>query len=269
MRRTTLLTGTALFSMVVTGLLVAPSAGAWIWHPDQASSRTRIRTTLADPVSRQEALEDLHRSRQRGRKHPATPTGTRAPTRTGVPVPTRTRTGVPVPTRTRTARPTAVRPTTTADPTRTASPTATATRGTSTPTAGLGAVEQEVLDLTNAQRASHGCSALAVDTRLMTAARAHAADMVARDYFSHTSPDGSGPTERGNAAGYTGGVGENIAVGYPSAQAVMDGWMNSEGHRANILNCSYEVIGIGHDPGTVKSDWGPGAWVQDFGLTAQ
>jgi Cysteine-rich secretory protein family len=59
--------------------------------------------------------------------------------------------------------------------------------------------------------------------------------------------------------------GENIAAGYDSAQKVVAAWMNSEGHRQNILNCRFTSIGIGYDPGRVRSDWGPGSWVQDFG----
>jgi uncharacterized protein YkwD len=58
---------------------------------------------------------------------------------------------------------------------------------------------------------------------------------------------------------------ENIAVGYRSAAAVVDGWMNSEGHRRNILDCAYTMIGIGYDGGQVKPEWGNGSWVQDFG----
>jgi uncharacterized protein YkwD len=67
-------------------------------------------------------------------------------------------------------------------------------------------------------------------------------------------------------AGWRGnGWGENIAAGYDSAQRVFNAWMNSDGHRANILNCRFTKIGIGFDPGQVKSQWGPGSWVQDFG----
>jgi len=78
--------------------------------------------------------------------------------------------------------------------------------------------------------------------------------------------DGQGPADRMAAAGYRGsGWGENIAACYDSAQKVVAAWMNSEGHRQNILNCRFTSIGIGYDPGRVRSDWGPGSWVQDFG----
>lgn len=120
--------------------------------------------------------------------------------------------------------------------------------------------EAEVLSIVNDRRAENGCGALERDSRLDTAARLHAEDMAVNDYFDHTSQDGRTPTDRAHDQGYEGGVGENIAYGYPDAEAVMEGWMNSEGHRANILNCDYDVIGIGaHDrDGTVY-------WVQMFG----
>jgi uncharacterized protein YkwD len=120
--------------------------------------------------------------------------------------------------------------------------------------------EADVFDLVNDQRADNGCGALERDSRLDAAALLHAEDMAVNDYFSHTSQDGRSPTDRANAQGYDGGVGENIAYGYPDAEAVMEGWMDSEGHRANILNCGYSVIGVGaaDRDGTIY-------WVQAFG----
>ena len=127
--------------------------------------------------------------------------------------------------------------------------------------------EQGVLTLTNAHREENGCGPLKIDTRLIKAARGHAADMVERTFFDHVNPDGKSPSDRAQAAGFPSGVGENIAVGYTDAEAVMNGWMNSSGHRANILNCDYTVIGIGYAAGTVLPEYGPGAWVQVFGRT--
>lgn len=115
--------------------------------------------------------------------------------------------------------------------------------------------------LTNQQRAQHGCSALRVDTHLRTAAREHSRDMQVRHYFEHNSPDGRTPWDRIEAAGYSRPGAENIAMGYPTAQAVVDGWMNSPGHRANILNCSLKAVGIG-----VEYGWGGPWWTQDFGF---
>lgn len=96
---------------------------------------------------------------------------------------------------------------------------------------------------------------------LTTAASRHSADMVARDYFSHTSPDGTDPGARITAAGYRWSTyGENIAKGQQTAAAVMDSWMNSSGHRANILNCAFKEIGVGKE----DSSGGP-VWTQVFG----
>ncbi|GAA2123206.1 CAP domain-containing protein [Glycomyces algeriensis] len=120
--------------------------------------------------------------------------------------------------------------------------------------------EAAVADLVDAERAEAGCGSLERDSRLDNAARLHAEDMAANDYFDHTSQDGRGPTERAAEQGYEGGVGENIAAGYPDAAAVMEGWMNSEGHRANILNCDYSVLGIG-----IADRDGTLYWVQNFG----
>jgi uncharacterized protein YkwD len=85
--------------------------------------------------------------------------------------------------------------------------------------------------------------------------------MAARDFFDHTNPDGDGPGERVTASGYRWSTyGENIAKGQQTPEAVMTSWMNSPGHRANILNCAFEEIGVGiHDGG------GGPYWTQNFG----
>ncbi len=124
--------------------------------------------------------------------------------------------------------------------------------------------EEALLAAVNGERADAGCGALEGDTTLDAAARLHAEDMAEQDYFSHTSLDGRSPTDRAAEQGYSGGVGENIAAGYPDVAAVMEGWMNSEGHRANILNCDYDVIGLGVADGVEGSTYSK-YWVQDFG----
>lgn len=121
---------------------------------------------------------------------------------------------------------------------------------------------QAVIDATNAQRSNNDCSELSNDDSLTNAGMAHAKDMADHDYFSHTSQDGRSPTDRAAEHGYQGGVAENIAYGQPSAEAVVDAWMDSEGHRANILNCDYSVIGVG----AVSNDAGTIYWVQKFGF---
>ena len=99
---------------------------------------------------------------------------------------------------------------------------------------------------------------------LLRVARAHSADMAARGYFDHTSPDGRSPFDRMRAAGYRA---TSWARTSPPAsrrpQRVMTAWMNSPGHRANILNCGYKVIGIGVATRT-SSPYGI-YWTQDFG----
>jgi len=131
---------------------------------------------------------------------------------------------------------------------------------------GTNAQEREVLELTNQVREQNGCGPVRLNNALVEAAGRHASDMVRRHYMDHTNPEGQDPGDRMRAAGYSGGSwGENIAAGYSTAQKVVAAWMKSDGHRANILNCKFNLLGVGYDPGRVKSDWGPGSWVQDFG----
>ena len=105
-------------------------------------------------------------------------------------------------------------------------------------------------------------AAVTWNDKLTVAAEGHSQDMAAKDYFSHTSADGRSPFDRMRAAGYNGRLmGENIAAGYRTAAAVMQGWMNSAGHRANILNCGFREIGIGHATGGSYGMY----WTQDFG----
>jgi uncharacterized protein YkwD len=122
-------------------------------------------------------------------------------------------------------------------------------------------MESQVIALTNAARAAHGCGALRPDSRLGAAARAHSADMAAHGYFSHVSPNGATFTMRAAAAGYTAAMGENIAWGWPTASVVTDQWMNSPPHRANIENCGAVAIGVGL---AYRAD-GTAFWTQMFG----
>lgn len=134
-----------------------------------------------------------------------------------------------------------------------------------------GAIEQAVVALTNQERRAQGLPALQWDGPLASVARAHSQDMAANSYMSHTNPRGQDPTARAVAAGYdvrrslgggwtTSGIGENIEMmptgnvvgeGYVNndpqsiAQAMVRGWMNSPGHRENILRAQYARIGVG------------------------
>ncbi|MFI0960511.1 sigma-70 family RNA polymerase sigma factor [Streptomyces sp. NPDC021080] len=119
----------------------------------------------------------------------------------------------------------------------------------------------QVVALVNKERASAGCGPVTEDPQLEDAAQGHSDDMAARDFFDHVNPDGADPGERITAAGYHWSTyGENIAMGQQTPGAVMDSWMNSPGHRANILNCSFKNIGVG----VHKGSGGPW-WTQDFG----
>ncbi|MFI8962593.1 sigma-70 family RNA polymerase sigma factor [Streptomyces sp. NPDC053493] len=173
------------------------------------------------------------------------PTASRSarPTRTATPSPTATTTK-PAPPRTTAPTP-AVRPRTT---------------GTRAGGSGPGSDAQQVIDLVNSERAQAGCGPLTENALLTRAAQGHSDDMAARNFFDHTNPDGDGPGERVTAAGYRWSTyGENIAMGQRTPAEVMESWMNSPGHRANILNCSFKEIGIG-----IHSAGGP-YWTQVFG----
>jgi uncharacterized protein YkwD len=121
-----------------------------------------------------------------------------------------------------------------------------------------GGVEDEVVDLVNGERARAGCDPLTMDPKLAQAAQDHSTDMAERDYFDHTTPEGLTFADRIVNAGYPTPGAENIAVGQQNADQVMDGWMNSDGHRANILNCDLKSIGVGLAEDGMY-------WTQDFG----
>ncbi|WP_411148673.1 CAP domain-containing protein [Streptomyces sp. A30] len=122
------------------------------------------------------------------------------------------------------------------------------------------AAAAEVLKLVNDERAKVGCSAVAANSALADLAQDFSEDMAERGFFDHTDPDGQSPWDRAAKAGITDLGGENIARGQADAAAVMEAWMNSPGHKANILNCDFKTLGVG-------VHMGPGGpwWTQDFG----
>jgi uncharacterized protein YkwD len=143
------------------------------------------------------------------------------------------------------------------------------------------ALEQQVLQATNERRAegadcgSEGsfgpASPLAMQNQLRAAARRHSWHMGEAGYFEHESPGGpcgTTPWDRIETAGYTSwtALGENIAAGYPDIQALMNGWMGSDGHCANIMSPSFKEIGIGYAsvPGSPYTVY----WTQDFGSSS-
>ena len=107
--------------------------------------------------------------------------------------------------------------------------------------------EHEVVRLVNEIRQQNGLKPLTENWELSRVARYKSQDMLDNRYFSHTSPTYGSPFQMIKAFGLSyRTAGENIAKGYASPQAVVNGWMNSSGHRANILNVSYTQIGIGY-----------------------
>ncbi len=123
--------------------------------------------------------------------------------------------------------------------------------------------EDEVVFLVNIQRAAVGLAALGMDTRLAAAAEAHSIDMATNDCFQHNSCNGGDWATRVFSYYPSAGIGENVAAGYTTAASVVDGWMNSPGHKANILNASYQGIGVGYYA-LAGSDY-THYWTQDFG----
>ncbi len=124
--------------------------------------------------------------------------------------------------------------------------------------------ESEVIDLVNVERAAEGLPPLSYNASLAAAARGHSEDMGLQNYFSHTGLDGRSAADRVTDAGYTWNyVGENIAAGQPTPEDVIETWMASDGHRANILNPNFCDIGVGY--AYVASSTYRHYWTQNFG----
>ncbi|ADU30618.1 CAP domain-containing protein [Evansella cellulosilytica] len=114
---------------------------------------------------------------------------------------------------------------------------------------GISDVEQRVIALTNEQRRNNGLSELQADSSLSNVARTKSTDMQENNYFSHTSPTYGSPFDmiRDFGVSYNAAA-ENIAQGQQTPEQVVDAWMNSQGHRENILNGNFTHIGVGYDP---------------------
>ncbi len=120
---------------------------------------------------------------------------------------------------------------------------------------------QQVINLTNKERNKAGLPDLKASSRLSRLAQLKAEDMAKKGYFSHTSPTYGSAFDMMKAHGISyKTAGENIAKGQPTAQAAMNGWMNSSGHRANILGSKYSEIGVG----VAENGKGTIYWVQLF-----
>ncbi|MDN5326259.1 MAG: hypothetical protein PWP41_955 [Moorella sp. (in: firmicutes)] len=125
----------------------------------------------------------------------------------------------------------------------------------------LSQYEQQVVNLVNAERAKAGLKPLAADSQLARVARLKAEDMRDKNYFSHESPTYGSFASMLKQFGISyRTAGENIAAGYPTPEAVVAAWMNSPGHRSNILNANYTAIGVGYASGGSYGHY----WVQEF-----
>jgi uncharacterized YkwD family protein len=114
-------------------------------------------------------------------------------------------------------------------------------------TGALSAYEQKVVELTNQERAKNGLPALQVDLTLSKMAHEKSRDMSANGYFSHTSPTYGSPFDMMKKYGISYRyAGENIAMGQRTPEEVVKAWMNSEGHRKNILSPNFNMIGVGY-----------------------
>ena len=122
---------------------------------------------------------------------------------------------------------------------------------------GFSEFEQQVVALTNQIRAQNGLTPLTLDLKLNASAEAHSQDMAIQNYFSHQGRNGSLPWDRMRSQGYTySRAAENIAFGQSTPEQVVNDWMNSEGHRRNILDPNLKDIGVGYYNGY---------WTQNFG----
>ena len=124
--------------------------------------------------------------------------------------------------------------------------------------------ELELMTLINQLRQNYGLAPLRTDIALVNAARRHSLDMAQTNFFSHIGSDGSSPWDRIREAGYNLGYGgENIAAGYPTPAGVLNGWLNSPGHRDNMLSPGFCDLGVGYAYGN-QSDFGR-YWTLDLG----
>ncbi|MEE1756965.1 CAP domain-containing protein [Streptomyces sp. SP18CS02] len=215
--------------------------------------------TSATPTGRASASASRSAERAHAPSKTPTPTPTSTPAKPSSSPPKQTKAPEPAPaktkTKTKSAAPTREVPAPVAPERTTARAEAPAATGREA------AAEAAVLRLVNAERAKVGCSPLRASSSLASLAGSFSKDMAERGFFSHTDPDGATPWDRAQKAGVSGLGAENIARGQVDAEAVMDSWMNSEGHRANILNCDYTTLGVG-----VHFEEGGPWWTQDFGF---
>lgn len=218
---------------------------------DTATSRGADRSSSspsrsAQSPSKEEAAKDSPSSSPSS----AFPSASAPATRPAAPAGTPSKTKKPKTTPSTTPKPTPSRPAT-GQPAKPSAPAAVSEQA---------VAEAQVLKLVNDERAKVGCTPVAANSALRELAEDFSEAMATQGFFDHTDPGGATPWDRAAAAGISGLGGENIARGQADAQAVMDAWMNSPDHRANILNCDFKTLGVGVHFGS-GGPW----WTQDFG----
>ncbi|MFM9366534.1 CAP domain-containing protein [Streptomyces sp. Da 82-17] len=240
---------------VASGLI---PGDAFTGGDDSGSSRVQSASSPSDLATQGESTESPDRTESpasRGSERPEPSKTSSSPSRTAKPSKT------PSPEKSTPAGGTTEKKTTEPTTEAPAKPEASVpAKPSQSPDDGQGA-EAEVLSLVNQERAQAGCSPVKADPALADLAADFSQDMAERGFFDHTDPDGNTPWDRAEKAGVSNLGGENIARGQANAQSVMDSWMNSPGHRANILNCEYKTLGVGAH----FASGGPW-WTQDFGF---
>ena len=142
-----------------------------------------------------------------------------------------------------------------------AKPAAPADNNSNTTVGNFSAFQKEVVDLVNVERTNRGLNPLKLDEKLSNVATTKSQDMINKNYFDHTSPTYGSPFDMMKQFGISyKSAGENIAMGQNSPKEVVTAWMNSPGHRANILNSSFTDIGVG----IAKNSSGSIYWTQMF-----
>jgi uncharacterized protein YkwD len=127
-------------------------------------------------------------------------------------------------------------------------------------------IEEAVIAQMNRERGAHGLKPLRMNASLALAAEDRIHDLFAKHYFNHVSPDGMQPFVWAQRRGYAYSViGENLAAGYPTATRVVDGWMHSPGHRANILGRDFDEVGVAVADGSPVGRYGGPTYVALYG----
>jgi len=126
--------------------------------------------------------------------------------------------------------------------------------------------QEAVVEVMNRERAAHGLQPLRLNVQLALAAEDRMNDLYSKHYFNHVSPDGMQPFVWAERRGYNyRTIGENLATGYPTANAVVDGWMHSPGHRANSLGRDFDEVGVAVADGSPVGNYGGPTYVAIYG----